>query len=107
MCKPYFPRSSEDDQGDGFVNCSYLLSLFSFLAIKKNHKESSKEKKEKTCNCFLCSDEHKIKWMLQAEPALLRSLSLPSATRLRHVVVRIITSTVQPQAAIGRERDSA
>ena len=34
-----------------FLACTFFVS---FLAIKKSHKESTKEKKEKTCNCFLC-----------------------------------------------------
>ena len=31
------------------LTCTFFVS---FLAIKKSHKESTKEKKEKTCNCL-------------------------------------------------------
>ena len=66
-----------------------------FLSLLLRGKEKEKnEKKEKTRYRFLRSYERFIKWMLQAEPALSRSLSQLIAARSRREC-RSIYKTLQ------------
>ena len=55
---------------DEIIRCFFICTFFvSFLAIKKNHKESTKEKKEKNMQLFPMPFGHNIEGMLQAKPA--------------------------------------
>ena len=71
--------------------------MFLFFAIKKNHKESSKEKKEKTCNRFLCPSG-----ILGFGFA--KSLSRPIVAFSNTVEVTMRTITHRSRAALGSDR---
>ena len=53
----------------------YFVCTFLSLLLRDKEKENY-EKKEKSRKCFRRSYEREIEWLLQAAPALFRSLSL-------------------------------